>query len=178
MTDASAGKSEVEESALDLARMLPQIHPYKPCRKQIRIATLRNEMNRQGLIAAANAAWSCLPMGGDGTSITDAFAGAFTPEALDDPALQSGARNPSPRQPHTLGVCRKSAWHRTCSYWVSFHAMAFRADLLGLGPRLLHSLANLIAGGATMCGGCTIHFRALHRPVLSNFVAHDFGNVY
>jgi len=179
MKQDSDGKKKVEQSALDLAQMLPQLHPYGPCREHIRSAMLHSGGTRQGLVAAASAAWSCLPMGSDGTSIADAFQGAFTLETFDHAGpLQSSARNPIPRHPHSLGVCRQSSWHRTCSYWASFHTMALRADLLGLGRRFLHSISNLIAGGATMCGGCTIHFRALHQPVLSTTVARDFGDVY
>ena len=57
-------------------------------------------------------------------------------------------------------------WPRACSFWVSMHLMALRADLQpdpSVRLELYGHLQNLIAGGALQCGGCTRHFRYLNR---------------
>jgi hypothetical protein len=57
------------------------------------------------------------------------------------------------------------------------HVMALRADALGLGTRFFQTALSVLAGGATMCGGCTLHLQALHAPVLSAITA-DTGPVH
>jgi len=58
------------------------------------------------------------------------------------------------------------------------HLLAARADLLLLGHELLDALVPILAGGATFCGGCTKHFRALTKPLLSPAMVQDFSDVF
>jgi hypothetical protein len=101
---------------------------------------------------------------------------AFVPEMIDndklgDPLGANAARDPKLKDTSILGACRKSGWHRTCSFWVSLHVMAYRADALGIGSRFFQSAVNVLASGATMCGGCTLHLQALHTDILGSI--HD-----
>lgn len=173
MKPGSAGLQEVQASAVELAGLLPQVHPHAPCRQRIHeaVAAAAGEAR---VVQAAQAAWDCLP-----AQFTPAsFDIAFTAEGLDsNPGLAGDARNPKVLNPAVLGACAGTLWHRTCSYWVSLHAMAYRADALQLGPTFLHHALTVLAGGATMCGGCTLHLRVLHKPVLSASVISDLGEL-
>jgi len=98
--------------------------------------------------------------------------------ALDDEDLAHHARNPRPLDYSKLGACKGTKWPRTCSYWVSMHTMAYRADALHLSLKFLTALMPILASGATMCGGCTLHMQALHKPVLQPVVISDLGPVH
>lgn len=100
-------------------------------------------------------------------------------DGVDDlaPDGANSARDPKLKDTSVLGACQNSQWHRTCSFWVSMHVMALRADSLGLGTRFFQTALSVLAGGATMCGGCTLHLQALHAPVLSDIKA-DTGPVH
>jgi len=174
MKPGSAGLQEVQASAVALADMLPRLHPYAPCRTQIGQALAGVPPGQQRVVRAAEAAWQCLP-----AQYTPAsFDVAFTADGLDvRPGLAGEARDPKVLDPSVLGACAGTHWHRTCSYWVSMHAMAYRADALQLGQQFLHNVLTVLAGGATMCGGCTLHMRELHQPVLSAPVNADLGEL-
>mmetsp|Transcript_36269 Transcript_36269/g.85096 ORF Transcript_36269/g.85096 Transcript_36269/m.85096 type:complete len:301 (-) Transcript_36269:704-1606(-) len=181
MKQDSAGKVEVQEAAYDLAKLLPALHPHAPCRAQLakvlgsspgQVAQARP--NRDILLKAATTSLQCLP-----AKFTSAdFETFFGEKEMSDSDAAYDARMPIPRKAKALGACMSSKWPRTCSYWVSMHAMAYRADVLGLGQTFLKSLVPVLAGGATMCGGCTSHFRALTDPLLSGPVRNDFGDSY
>lgn len=156
----SEGQREVQANALELTRLMPQLHPWPPCREQIGAAMAGVDAGAPRVIAAAKAAWRCLPAHYDETSFTT----AFVPQALWNPDTTKGqgelveglaedARDPFLHNPHVLGACRGSHWPRTCSYWASIHNMAYRADALGLSARFMPAIIAVLAGGATMCGG-------------------------
>lgn len=174
MQPGSAGLQEVQASVGELILMLPQVHPHPPCRQLMTTVVAGTAPGHDRVIQAAQAAWDCLP-----AKYTPAsFSVAFTPDGLDAGSELAGdARDPAVLDPTVLGACATTQWHRTCSYWVSLHAMAYRADGLRMGPRFLYNVINILAGGATMCGGCTLHLRALHKPVLSSYVVNDLGEL-
>ncbi|CAK0847400.1 unnamed protein product [Prorocentrum cordatum] len=70
MNEGSAGKAAVQAAAVDLAALLPQVHPVPECRAQIGSALAAAAGGRESVVAAAQAAWDCLP-------------GRFGPEAFD-----------------------------------------------------------------------------------------------
>lgn len=172
------GRAEVRHSALQLARLLPQIHPHQPCRAQIgsalegRAPFQAEPERRAGVVAAARASWACLP----GNFTEASFDTPYTEKAIDSIKEAQWARMPSVKQ--RLGACDGSQWPRTCSYWSAIHTMAHRADQLELGGQFLGAVIPLMAGGATLCGGCTLHLRALHDPVLTEALVEGFGDIY
>jgi len=165
MKRGSPGHHEVQGSAMKLARLIAKVHPYEPCRTAIRMALIDNGLGPQGIVKAAQASLSCLPAKFSEADIHS----VFTEEFMLDPSKWTVAALPAP-DTAKLGECAKTTWHRTCSYWVSFHTMAYRADGLGLGDEFLAALVPVIAGGATGCAGCTLHFRELYGLVLSKDV--------
>jgi len=173
MKEGSAGQREVRAKAEELASLLPKIHPFEPCRQQIQAAYTGG---RAGVIAASQASWACLPR-----KFSPAmFTAAFTPEGLDQPTLTGladKARNPKLLDTAGLSACAATEWPRTCSLWASIHSMAYRADALGLGTQFRDLVLAVLAGGATMCGGCTLHLRALHETVLSPAILSDLGDL-
>lgn len=174
MVDGSSGKAEVRQHVSDFALMLPHLHPHEPCRLALGEALARAERGREEVFSAASAAWSCLPA----QFTADFFKYPFDADAVDDSERAYDGRMPTIRDPSLLGVCRGSQWPRACSYWVSMHLLAYRADALGMGESFLRAITAILAGGATMCGGCTLHFRALNSPALSLAMVRDFGDVY
>mmetsp|Transcript_1577 Transcript_1577/g.6229 ORF Transcript_1577/g.6229 Transcript_1577/m.6229 type:complete len:314 (-) Transcript_1577:690-1631(-) len=182
MTPGSPGQAEVRQAATEFARLLPALHPHEPCRA--RLASLlgapgagepaANVPDEEMLVQAAEASWSCLP----GKFFFNSFDQPFRTNGMKDADQAFDARMTRVRNQSLLGVCRNSHWDRTCSIWVSIHAMAARADVLGLAKPFLSALVPVIAGGATMCGGCTMHFRALSAPLLSPSVVWGFGDVF
>jgi len=175
MKGDSEGKRQIEQHAFDLANLLPQLHPHQPCRGEVATALLGEEDKRRGLIAAAEAAWACLPA----RFSDESFINAFTAAGIGNDGVAFSARNPKPRNADLLCACRGSGWPRACSYWASLHTMAYRADVLNLGKDFIQSVVPLIAGGALQCGSCTEHFRMLMPgSVLGTALQRDFGNVY
>lgn len=174
MIEGSAGQLEVRSKAEELASLMSRIHPYEPCRQQIQAAFTGG---RAGIVAASEASWACLPR----RFTPEMFTVAFTVEGLDQPPLQGGladkARNPKLLDVTGLSACAATQWPRTCSLWASIHTMAYRADALGLGTQFRHAVLALLAGGATMCGGCTVHLRTLHETVLSSAILQDLGDL-
>jgi hypothetical protein len=136
-------------------------------------APVAERESRAGVVAAAKASWACLP----GNFTEASFDAPYTEEAIDKRENQLSTRMPSVRlDAHvSLGACEGSKWPRTCSYWSSMHIMAHRADQLGLGGQFLGAVVPMLAAGATMCGGCTLHLRALHDPVLTDAVITGLG---
>lgn len=51
--------------------------------------------------------------------------------------------------------------------------MAQRADLLGKSKEFMGSIVPILAGGALLCEGCTIHFIAMHKNVLGKAFSDD-----
>jgi len=173
MKEGSAGQLEVHSKAEELASLMPRIHPVEQCRQQIQTAYTGG---RAGIIAASQASWACLPRKFTPAMFTD----AFTPEGLDQPTLTGladQARNPKLLDVKGLSACAATEWPRTCSLWVSIHTMAYRADALGLGKQFRDAVLAVLAGGVTMCGGCTLHLRALHETVLSPAILQDLGDL-
>jgi len=176
MKPGSAGAAEIQSSALQLAEMLPQLHPHPPCRQQIKAALMSagGALDKAALVAVAQSSWDCLPAKFTAAS----FDIAFTPDGLDtNPGLVSQALDPKVLTPGILGACLGTPWHRACSFWVSLHAMAYRADALGLSSKFMHAAMAVLAGGSTLCGGCTLHMRSLHSTVLSPAVISDLGEL-
>eukprot|EP00435_Cladocopium_sp_Y103_P051402 s2238_g15.t6 len=178
MKPDSAGLQEVQIASKKLAALLPAIHPLEHCRQQFAMilggaagSPVLTEVTDDMHIAVARSAWSCL-------ALTEAsFQDPFLPKAIGNFEAYKAAKMTVPKR--TLnGVCGQSAWPRTCSYWVSMHLLAARADLLLLGHQLLDALVPILAGGATFCGGCTKHFRALTKPMLSPALVQDFSDVF
>eukprot|EP00931_Biecheleriopsis_adriatica_P037203 TRINITY_DN21352_c0_g1_i1.p1 TRINITY_DN21352_c0_g1~~TRINITY_DN21352_c0_g1_i1.p1 ORF type:complete len:261 (-),score=54.02 TRINITY_DN21352_c0_g1_i1:473-1255(-) len=170
MEQSSYGHKEIQQSAQDLASMLPELHPVRECREMIQ-QSLRGESGDEGLKAAAAAAWACLPAKFNEKSFDVSYKGDTGNHEED--AHQ--AKMPKLRDESMLGACKGSQWPRTCSYWSSLHAMALRADALGLSQKFLAAVLPLLAGGATLCEGCTLHLRALHKPVLSDALLRDYA---
>lgn len=171
------GHLEVQSHAVELADMLPKLHPHEPCREQIGNAIAGLSDGRQRVEAAANASWSCLPHSFSEASFYTPLKKIMVPS--EEPSKEAiDARMPLLKNRSLLGACEGSRWPRTCSFWASLHTMAYRADALQLGKPFIHAVFPLLAGGATMCGGCTEHFRALHQSVLSPAVMRDVGQTF
>jgi len=129
-------------------------------------------VRRAGIVAAAKASWECLP----GNFTEASFDTPYTEAAIDSAGYAFRAKMPKVLQ--RLGACEGSQWPRTCSYWSSMHTLAHRADLLKLGSQFLEAIVPVLAGGATLCGGCTLHLRALHGPVLSKDINEGLGDIF
>eukprot|EP00929_Paragymnodinium_shiwhaense_P008305 TRINITY_DN112259_c0_g1_i1.p1 TRINITY_DN112259_c0_g1~~TRINITY_DN112259_c0_g1_i1.p1 ORF type:complete len:319 (+),score=61.31 TRINITY_DN112259_c0_g1_i1:115-1071(+) len=180
----SSGMAEVHAAAFGLAEMLPKLHPHAPCREALRWDSpaavpgggeaKAAQWTEQSLLKVADTSWSCLP----GAFQVSKFDKSFSEHEMHDAEAAHEARMPRLIDDTFLGVCSGSNWPRTCSYWASMHALAYRADSLGLGAALLKHLLPILAGGATMCGGCTLHFRSLSDPALSPAVRADYGTMY
>lgn len=178
MKSDSAGLLEVQIASKKLAALLPAIHPLERCRERFAqilggtagspvLTEVTNDMH----INVAGEAWHCLAL------VEEDFKNPFLPNAIGNFEAYKAAKMTVPKR--TLnGLCGQSAWPRTCSYWVSMHLLAARADLLLLGHQLLDALIPILAGGATFCGGCTKHFRALTKPMLSPALVQDFSRVF
>jgi len=173
--NTTQSKQEVQGHAYELAKLLPHLHPHKPCRHEIARAMNSAGDERSSVVAAAEAAWACLPAKFSYRS----FNNPFTEEGLDDFTKAKSARMPVPKDTDQLCACRGSKWPRACSYWASLHTMAYRADALLRGKEFLRSVVPIIISGALQCGGCTRHFRMLEQEDLfSPAMAEGFGNVY
>ncbi|CAJ1379451.1 unnamed protein product, partial [Effrenium voratum] len=133
-------------------------------------------VTKELLFKAAETSWSCLPS----KYTARDFDHPFLAEDIGNFQAYKDAKMSKPllgRRPWK-STCRDSLWPRTCSYWVSMHSLAARADDLSLGEDLLDAVVPIIAGGATFCGGCTRHFRALMKPVLSPPVEAGLSRVF
>lgn len=176
---SSGGRQEVKRAAMSLADLLPTLHPHPPCREQIAAALQGVGQERDKILGAAAASWSCLPA----KFSSQSFESPFPEDALDDDedvmyekAYQ--ARMVYVNDMASLGACKWSTWPRTCSYWVSLHSMAFLADKLELSRKFLQAVVPLLAGGAIMCGGCTKHFNFMHLDVLSSEILRSQGKYF
>lgn len=174
MKKESHGMREAQVAALALAELLPDVHPHAPCRTQIAEAIEGSDDEMTRIVAAANAAWDCLPAKFSSAS----FSSAYEDHYIGNFEAAKATRMPRLHDPSVLGACKGTKWPRTCSMWASLHTMALRADALGLGQKLFQSTLPLLAAGATLCGGCTMHVRALHEGVLSPGIANDLGEVF
>lgn len=150
---------ENKSQALDLAQsaattfagLLPLIHPVAECR------TALAAVEPASLEGIANTSWTCL-----GLSAAN-FTDPFTSETVHyDESLPAAFTSPK----FQLGACNGSVWPRACSFWVSFHTMAVRADLHGKGKQFFNAILQILAGGPLFCVGCTNHARLLAQPIL------------
>lgn len=180
MEPNTKGWQEVRESSMRLTALLPAIHPSLECRERLARSLggtagspLTNQVSEELHLKAVSETWACLPA----EFKPDDFKNPLLPDAIGDFEAYKAARMTQPLYP-PKGVCEKSAWPRTCSFWVSMHLMAARADQLSLGVEFLEAVVPILAGGATFCGGCTRHFRALTKPVLSSAVLADLATVF
>lgn len=169
MQPNSTGQEEVQKSVEAFAAMLPEIHPRAACRQAIKSALGGDSSGLKRLRQAADASLSCLPAKFEKDDFSDFFnaddpSGNFYEEARE-------ARNPEVLDTDALGVCKESLWSRTCSYWSALHLMALRADLLNKGTQFLRAVIPLLAGGALLCEGCSLHFRLLYEPLISDSIA-------
>lgn len=178
MKPDSAGLLEAQTASKKLAALLPAIHPLERCRTRFAEilggtagSPLLTEVTNDMHMDVASESWRCLALA------EEEFEDPFLPSAIGNFEAYKAAKMTVPKRALN-GVCGQSAWPRTCSYWVSMHLLAARADLLQLGHQLLDALVPILAGGATFCGGCTKHFRALTQPMLSPALVQDFSNVF
>lgn len=162
---------QAKGAVLDVARHLPALHPHADCRTRFaQIAgcsagEVAPPIGEAELRSMANASWACLP----GAFTVDDFSISFGIEAQGNPALR-------PERSNQLGACSGSRWPRACSYWIAFHAMAARADMLldsQTKADWLVALSVVIRSGVTMCIGCTAHFQLLMQPMLPMLVGRQ-----
>jgi len=180
MKPDSLGLKEVKTASKKLTALLPAIHPLDQCRQRFADtlggtigSPFAKEVTDEMQMQAALDAWDCLPSHFKAEDFKD----PFLPDALGNFEAYKAAKMTVPKN-RLKGVCGLSPWPRTCSFWVSMHLLAARADLLLLGHELLDALVPILAGGATFCGGCTKHFRALTKPLLSPAIVQDFSDVF
>eukprot|EP00927_Polykrikos_kofoidii_P085596 TRINITY_DN9350_c0_g2_i1.p1 TRINITY_DN9350_c0_g2~~TRINITY_DN9350_c0_g2_i1.p1 ORF type:complete len:241 (+),score=35.48 TRINITY_DN9350_c0_g2_i1:137-859(+) len=171
MRRESEGARNVRTSMQKLVELLPKLHPVPLCREKIGEAIAKTSVGAVRNSLVAKAAWSCLP----GNFTMEHFDNPFLEEYLDDYERAKASMNVQLKDPNVLGACKETGWPRTCSYWSSAHAMAYRADALGLAKPFLRSLFPVFASGVLQCVGCTFHFRSVHEPVLSHAVLFDNG---
>lgn len=172
MKSNSPGQQEVRKSAEAFAAMLPEIHPTAACREAIKTALGDKSSDLIHLRRAADASLSCLPAKFRRESFSDFFNASDTSGDFYSEAFK--ARNPEVLDKEVLGACKTSLWPRACSYWSSLHLMAYRADLLNKGTQFLHAVVPLLAGGSVLCEGCSLHFRLLFQPLLSDDIANGY----
>jgi len=174
MEKDTAGWREARDAAVELAKMMPALHPSARCREQLEAATKGIEHDEQQFVSQiAQAAIRCLP----GNFSHKDFSVMFKAEDLGDASAAEAAKMPELREEarERLGACRTSRWPRACSYWSSFHLMAYRADALGVSKLFLQTMLRVISGGAVLCGGCTKHFRLLHKDALGETFLQGVG---
>mmetsp|Transcript_65751 Transcript_65751/g.140657 ORF Transcript_65751/g.140657 Transcript_65751/m.140657 type:complete len:264 (-) Transcript_65751:601-1392(-) len=178
MKHGSQGQQEVRDRAQELVGLLQYLHPYAPCRDAVASALEDATSEELRHVAVANAVWACLP----GNFSADSFDTAFAYTKFEDDnhlrSMALDARMPHPKDPAALGTCRGSSWPRSCSLWVSLHAMAYRADAMQMSKRFLDVVFAVVAGGVTLCGGCTKHFITLHDFALSPALLRDQGSTF
>lgn len=173
MKPGSDGERTVRASAVELARLLPLLHPYKPCRQQVGVALTGNPgMGDLDVVAAAaDASWACLPAKFSATDF-------MQPVSAKHMHARSGLvhlKSTAPLSPKSmqLGACRLSSWPRTCSYWAVLHGMALQADHSGKSWEFLKAVANVISGGVTMCSSCNMHFVLLMEGLVHDSIRQD-----
>lgn len=110
--------------------------------------------------------WSCLPA----KFTKDDFENPFTVDHIDNVKLMSSSIRPKLLRRSVVRACKDSSWDRTCSYWVSFHSLALRAERMitnAMPSPMLSSrqrdakvfesfiplLVTTIFGGLTQCRG-------------------------
>jgi hypothetical protein len=111
----------------------------------------------------------------------DSFNGSYaTVDMISSASKAYEARFPvlTAEAESSLSTCKGSLWPRTCSYWVALHAMALRADAQNKGDKFLKAAVMLLSGGATGCGGCTLHFRMLTKDLLDKSIFDDAGDIF
>lgn len=149
MRRESEGARNVRMAGFSLVELLPKLHPVALCRQKIdeAIKSTANGTTRISLVAQA--AWSCLPA----NFTSDHFDAPFLDEYLDDYEKAKASKMTHLNDPNLLSACKDSAWPRTCSYWSSMHAMAYRADALNLSIPFLRSIFPILASGTIQCVG-------------------------
>lgn len=166
-----AAKSEVQEAGKKLVDLMPDLHPYPACRLEVGNVLNQTEANDEvKLVSAIQALWNCLPAKFTADDFNNSLTENYLSANMD--AFYE-ARMTVPKDPSVLGACRESKWPRTCSLWSGLHTMALRADALQKGNEFISAVIPILAGGATLCGGCSAHFKALHKPILSQALRDD-----
>jgi hypothetical protein len=145
----------VETAADNFGTLLCDLHPVPACRDAV--------CKADSLVEKAEASWSCLGLAAEN----------FTEAYTDDSQSDADVDRTTPLFMDKLGVCKDSQWQRACSYWISMHALAVRADLLQKGKELFKTMVHIIAGGPLYCSGCTTHFRLLNKNMLPDNVTSD-----
>eukprot|EP00927_Polykrikos_kofoidii_P085597 TRINITY_DN9350_c0_g3_i1.p1 TRINITY_DN9350_c0_g3~~TRINITY_DN9350_c0_g3_i1.p1 ORF type:complete len:216 (+),score=28.20 TRINITY_DN9350_c0_g3_i1:125-772(+) len=149
MRRESEGARNVRTAGFNLVELLPKLHPVALCRQKIDEA-IKNTANGTTRISfVAQAAWSCLP----GNFTPNHFDTPFLDEYLDDYEKAKASKMVHLNDPSVLSACKDSAWPRTCSYWSSMHAMAYRADALNLSKPFLRAIFPILASGTIQCVG-------------------------
>eukprot|EP00928_Gymnodinium_smaydae_P052600 TRINITY_DN3660_c0_g1_i1.p1 TRINITY_DN3660_c0_g1~~TRINITY_DN3660_c0_g1_i1.p1 ORF type:complete len:271 (+),score=34.49 TRINITY_DN3660_c0_g1_i1:33-845(+) len=201
MKPGSQGMEEARQATVSLLDHLPLFHPVQKCRDAIDAVNQKYALNddpqlRGGssfpdlsmrIKEAAQASWGCLkghPRLGRFSNKFFTGRVALRSEVVDNNCTDAqkvndvahDARNPymTGEARKALSACRTTKWFRACSYWVSFHTMAFRADLMGMGQRFLQIIFPIVVSGALGCGGCTTHFRSINMYGLSKHLYEDF----
>lgn len=167
MKDRSGGMEIVRDSTASLVRdFLPVLHPIKKCRDEmIKIVTNSATFgsDHELIERSADLMWSCLPARFDQND----FDHPFTSSTLLNKRDVLDARNPILRRRSAVHACRDSHWDRTCSFWISIHSLALRAEqMLALQRKnlmkrmtslklesFLSLLLTTMAGGLTQCRG-------------------------
>ncbi|KAH8046989.1 hypothetical protein JL722_13326 [Aureococcus anophagefferens] len=182
-------RAVVVEAAERLAKLLPQIHPLAECRAAIGDAVCARRATGTGPTAASpprSPRRRARPGPASPAPSTRRPSTASSPSRPGASATSPTRSSRGGRRSRTrasLGACRPSSWDRACSFWVSLHALAARADAKGLQDAFLDSTTKLLAGGATQCAACTNHFRLLatpphgklFHPFLFDAVHHDLA---
>eukprot|EP00927_Polykrikos_kofoidii_P085595 TRINITY_DN9350_c0_g1_i1.p1 TRINITY_DN9350_c0_g1~~TRINITY_DN9350_c0_g1_i1.p1 ORF type:complete len:216 (+),score=28.86 TRINITY_DN9350_c0_g1_i1:108-755(+) len=149
MRRESEGARIVRKAAAELVELLPKLHPVPLCRQMIGEAMGKSTEGIVRTSLVAQAAWSCLP----GNFTNEHFDDPFLVEYLDDYERAKASMSVQLKDTSVLGACKGTVWPRTCSYWSSAHAMAYRADALNLSKPFLRSLFPILASGAIQCVG-------------------------
>jgi hypothetical protein len=178
----SSGLSLVRKGALELANLLPTIHPFQPCRTEVAsvLAESQSESERNLILKVAASLWSCLPEKFDFNHFTPSrnlhTTSPFSEEMIDDYMKAFKGRMPQLKNAAWLRACSKSSWIRACSYWIAIHLMAERADASKKSGEFLQALVPVLAGGANLCSGCTLHFMTMFKDHINKSIITDRVN--
>lgn len=175
------GLLAVQGAAVDLAHLLPYLHPVPHCRKSFSdvIKACRQDKacgEEDFITRMAAEAWECIGIKEHHIIPTCEGKGECSGSPITSLRNSDGSilqvKNILPYSNFRvegieLGVCQhgpvgddgyptgSTKWVRACSYWTAFHSLALRADALGghLPNILLGAVMRIVAGGALWCGG-------------------------
>lgn len=144
----SAGQRQIQSAALNLTKLLADIHPVAPCRTELK--SVNTETGAALVAKRALQTWSCLPH----HFTPSDFSKAFDEPCLHDNALAAAARMPKvlPGIRMQLTACEGSRWDRTCSFWSTIHTITLRAEAVQTSS-IIPLLLMVLWGGVTQCGG-------------------------